>query len=230
LPSLKKHILYYRDYAKASLDEVVEFTKRKDYNTLYCKVLESCYVRNDGGKFKLIPLPQNAQIAPTYGMLAEDINEDGNLDLVGVGNSYEPEVVYGRYDAQIGFTFLGDGKGNFNSLSSMESGFFVNGDAKGMARIETSKGSMIVVTQNNDSVKTFLMKRSVKGSIVKAGKDESSAVLYLKKSRKRKLDVGYGATYLSQSSRTILINGQVDSLKIFNSKEGLSRTVRFNKH
>ncbi len=96
LPSLKKTCyIITRLHAKTSLDQLVEFTGRKDYNTLYCKVLESCYVRNEGGgKFKLAPLPQQAQIAPTYGMLAEDINEDGNLDLIGVGNSYEPEVVY----------------------------------------------------------------------------------------------------------------------------------------
>jgi len=161
-------------------------------------------------------------------MIAEDINEDGNLDLIGVGNSYSPEVVYGRYDAQIGFTFLGDGKGYFKSVNVAASGFFVNGDAKGMARVETPKGPMLVVTQNNDSVKTFTMKKSLKGSTIKVAKDESSAMVYLKGSR-RKLDLGYGTTYLSQSSRSILINGQVDSLKIFRTKGELSRTVRF-KH
>jgi enediyne biosynthesis protein E4 len=230
LPSLKKQILYYRDYAKYSLDQLVGITGKKGYLTLYSKVLESCYVRNDGGgKFVLVPLPQQAQIAPVYGMLAEDINEDGNLDLIGVGNSYSPEVVYGRYDAQIGFTFLGDGKGNFNYVNTTESGFFVNGDAKGLARIETSKGSMMVVTQNNDSVKTFILKKPLKGSSVKVAQNESSAILYLKGARKRKLDLSYGTTYLSQSSRTILINAQVDSLKVFRSNGNLPRTLHFDK-
>jgi len=186
-------------------------------------------LRNIGnGRFELSALPQQAQIAPIFGLLAEDINSDGNLDLLGVGNFYAPEIVYGRYDALRGVTFLGDGTGRLGYLSNEKSGFTVDGDAKGMVRLETSKGSLIVVTQNSDSIKSFFLKRPSDGKVVKVAANESSAVLYLKGARKRKVEMGYGTTYLSQSSRSILINDQIDSLKIFRANGDLTRTLIFH--
>ena len=176
LPSLKKKILQHKDYATYSMNDLIGITGTSNYKTVYCKMLESSFVRNNGdGKFEIIPLPQQAQIAPVFGLLAEDINADGNLDLLGVGNSYAPEIVYGRFDALKGVTFLGDGKGNFNFVGSTTSGFFVDGDAKGIARIETPKGSRIIVTQNNDSLKSFMMPDSVMRSKIDPAPDETHA-------------------------------------------------------
>lgn len=230
LPSLKKKILFHKDYASSSMIDIIGMTANKSYKSVYCRVLESSFIRNNGnGKFDLIPLPQQAQMAPVYGLLAEDINADGNLDLIGVGNSFAPEIVYGRYDALRGLTLLGDGKGNFNSVDSGASGFFVDGDAKGLARIETPKGSRIIVTQNNDSLKSFAIENSLIRSRIKGKPHEVSAVLFLKGSQKRKLELSYGSGYLSQSSRSILINRQVDSVQLFDNKGKLSRQLIFNK-
>jgi hypothetical protein len=45
--------------------------------------------------------------------------------------------------------------GNFKILGSPESGFYVDGDTKGMCRVETSGGSLVVVTRNNDTSQSF---------------------------------------------------------------------------
>ncbi len=231
LPALKKKILQHKDYAASSMDDVIKITGNKDYHSVYCKVLESSFVKNNGdGKFDLIPLPQQAQIAPIFGWLAEDINADGNLDLLGVGNSYAQEIVYGRYDALKGVTLLGDGKGNFNFVGSLTSGFFVDGDAKGIARIETDNGSKIIVTQNNDSLRSFMLNNSGSRSRVNILPTEEHGILFIKGGRTRKLELNYGSTYLSQSSRSILINDRVDSLKLFNSKGKLSRRLNQFRH
>jgi len=111
----------------------------KDYLTLYGKVLESSYLQNMGnGKFQLRPLPPQTQYGPLFGILAEDINNDGNLDILAVGNSYAPEVISGRMDALNGVTLLGKGDGTFDFIQSGNSGFFVSGDAKGI-RDESKK-------------------------------------------------------------------------------------------
>ena len=227
LPALKKKILQHKDYATYSMNDLVGITGTSNYKTIYCKILESAFVRNNGGgKFEITPLPQQAQLAPVFGLLAEDINGDGNLDLLGVGNSYSQEIVYGRFDALKGITFLGDGKGNFNFVGSAASGFMVDGDAKGIARITTPKGSRIIVTQNNDSLKAFTMPASVGRSNIEPGPDDTHVTYFLKGSRQRKFELNYGSTYLSQSSRKILVNDAVDSIKIFNSHGKLSRAIR----
>jgi hypothetical protein len=226
LPSLKKKILQHKDYATYSMGDLIGITGVKDHKTLYCKVLESSFIRNNGnGKFDLVPLPQQAQIAPIFGWLAEDVNVDGNLDLLGVGNSYAQEIVYGRFDALKGVTFLGDGEGKFTFTSSVQSGFFVDGDAKAIARIETSKGSRIIVTQNNDSLKAFAINNKLARSKVDVEQNENYAILHLEGSRTRKLELPFGSTYLSQSSRSILINDRVDSLRVFTADGKHSRKI-----
>ncbi len=47
-------------------------------------------------------------------MVADDVNGDGNLDILMVGNDYGNEVFVGRYDAFKGALLLGNGKGNFD--------------------------------------------------------------------------------------------------------------------
>jgi enediyne biosynthesis protein E4 len=230
LPSLKKKILQHKDYARYSMDDLIGITGTSDYKSIYCKTLQSSFIRNNGdGKFNLMPLPQRAQVAPVFGLLAEDINGDGNLDLLCVGNSYAPEIVYGRFDALQGVTFLGDGKGNFNFIGSNASGFLVDGDAKGIARVETPNASLIIVTQNNDSLRSFVTTSSIARSKIKPMKGETHAMIFLKNSPTRKLELNYGSSYLSQSSRTILVGASVDSVRIFNTSGKVSRTITTNQ-
>ncbi len=89
LPLLKRKILYHRTYANTSTNRLLEIAGKEDTEVLYCKTLQSSYIENMGnGKFQFKPLPTPIQIAPVYGVLAEDVNLDGNLDFIAVGNSY----------------------------------------------------------------------------------------------------------------------------------------------
>jgi hypothetical protein len=65
------------------------------------------------GKFKLHALPALAQMAPIMGIVTDDFNNDGNLDILFSGNDFGNEVTDGRYDAMNGLVLSGDGKGNF---------------------------------------------------------------------------------------------------------------------
>ena len=54
-----------------------------------------------------------AQFSMLNGMVLEDFNGDGNLDLLLNGNDFGTEVPLGRYDALNGLVLLGLGDGNF---------------------------------------------------------------------------------------------------------------------
>jgi hypothetical protein len=56
-----------------------------------CKAnfFNSSFVRNNGkGSFSIEPLPAVAQTSVINGMIAEDFDADGNLDLLLAGNDY----------------------------------------------------------------------------------------------------------------------------------------------
>ncbi|MEO5600765.1 MAG: VCBS repeat-containing protein [Cyclobacteriaceae bacterium] len=228
LPLLKRKILYHRTYANTSTNRLLEIAGPKDAQVLYCKILESVYIENKGaGKFVQHPLPLPMQLAPVYGLLAEDVNVDGNLDFIAVGNSYAPDVVSGRCDAFTGLVALGDGKGNFSPLPVSRSGFFVDGDAKSMVNMVIGSKPVTVVAQNNDSLKIFDRNISDKITVVNPAKMEVTAILINRNDGERKMEIGDGSGYLSQSSRRIIITRAIKGVKLFDRNGKLTRSIQF---
>ena len=151
LPFLASRFPRYKDYAGKTVTDI--FTPRELSNAVVKKAYTfatSLVLNNGDGSFKVVPLPDEAQIAPVYGMLAADIDHDGHIDLLVAGNfdGFKPQI--GRMAASYGLVLRGDGKGNFLPERPRESGFFVPGQARDIARIRTARGDLYVVTRNND--------------------------------------------------------------------------------
>jgi hypothetical protein len=73
------------------------------------------------------------------GIVVDDFDGDGNLDVALNGNDYGTEVSTGRYDAFNGLMLKGDGKGGFKPLSIMQSGIYIPGDGKGFVKLQSAK-------------------------------------------------------------------------------------------
>jgi hypothetical protein len=113
----------------------------------------------------------------------------------------------GRHDALNGLLLKGNGKGDFTSTTIAESGFFVKGDAKGLATIHTARNEdLLLATQNQDSLLVFRKKEIQNGDTPKwisLSPQDVSADIVFNGSRKRRIEFYYGSTFLSQSSRKI---------------------------
>jgi enediyne biosynthesis protein E4 len=229
IPGLKKKFLHYSDYADAPTDEIMKSLKTTALPRLYCNMLCSVFIENEGnGKLKISSLPSAAQVAPLFGMVAMDINDDGNLDLLGVGNFYWTDVVIGKYDALKGLTMLGDGKGNFSAMPLAKSGFIVDADARALARIETKQHqSVFIVAQVLDSLVMFKQQPFAKQKTINPQKAESYAMVGLAGDKKRKSELTYGSGYHSQSSRSVVVTSAVKSLDFYDSKGIRTRTIKF---
>jgi enediyne biosynthesis protein E4 len=214
IPFLKKKFLHYIDYAKAPSDKILEMFDKKASSTLYCKTLTSVYIENKGNfKFEIHPLPQQAQMAPLFGMSATDVNNDGNLDLIGVGNFYHTDVTVGQYDAQKGLTLLGDGRGNFKPTTLKQSGFIVDTDAKALARIETNNNkSLYLVSQIYKPMGVYAAKSNDGLKRINPTPKEISAIIELENGRKRKMEFNSTNGYLSQSSSTFALNNKIKKI------------------
>lgn len=156
IPPLKARYLNYEDYAKASVEEIFPAKDRTGAIERTVHTFASALARNDGnGSFTLVPLPDEAQLAPVYGILPRDIDGDGALDLLLAGNfdGFKPEI--GRASESRGLVLRGDGKGGFTPLSSAASGFVVPGQSRDVQRVRTRGGDLIVVARNNDRPLVF---------------------------------------------------------------------------
>ncbi len=221
--SIRKEYPTYESYGRASVDELWSEENRKNAMKLTATHLSSSYIENKGnGQFAIKPLPIEAQVAPVYGMLAEDVNDDGNLDLLLVGNDYGMEPLSGRHDAFNGLCLQGDGKGNFQCMSIAKSGFYVKGDAKGLAKVHSAKGEELwVATQNQDNLLVFSKTDKNTGSQsewIDLNPNDFYAEMVYKDNRKQRVEFYYGSTYLSQSSRKLEIGPDVINVVVTDFK------------
>jgi hypothetical protein len=205
------------------MTDLLTDAERKKATVLKATTFASSYIQNNGnGNFAIKPLPPLAQLAPLNGMIAEDINGDGNLDLVLSGNDYGNEVVNGRYDAFNGLVLLGDGAGNFTPLSLQQSGFFVPGDAKALVKLVAGKNWAVAASQNRNLLQLFTHTRAPE--IIRFENGDAVAVIHFKNGKKRKAELHYGTSFLSQSARFITTDSSMQQIEIWNNK-GEKRTV-----
>lgn len=218
----------YESYARATVDDIFPENLLKDAYIRDSRYFESSYIENNGnGTFRMHPLPNEAQVSPVFGMLSDDFNNDGNYDLLLVGNSYSSNVYDGNYDASIGLFMEGDGKGGLSPVLGRVSGFFADGDAKGMVELAMDDGSSrILISRNSDSLKVIKpLNQSLK--YIKLKSNDVSAVLTYKTGQKKYREFYYGSGYLSQSSRVCRVPDEVTSV-IISSYTGDTRTIQLS--
>ena len=139
----------------AEIDEICGPKFDKSLHLTARSFESSIFINNGKGVFDMRPLPNEAQFSPTLDMHIEDLNKDGHLDLILVGNMYNTEVETVRYDAGRGTILLGNGQGNFQSIPPHESGFFAWKNTKSIEKIVVKGKELYLVGVNNGKLLVF---------------------------------------------------------------------------
>jgi hypothetical protein len=225
-PALKKKYETYKHFATAGVDDIIPQKKRLAALRLEANTLQTCFVRNEGnGKFTIIPLPPAAQVSSINGMIADDFDGDGNLDVLLNGNDFGTHVSIGRYDALNGLLLKGDGNGGFSPQSIQQSGIYVPGNGKALTKIAGAKGNyLIAASQHRDKLKLFELKR--KTQLMKVNAGDCRAVLHFRNGKTRKEEFYYGSSFISQSGRFVLLDENISSIDI-TDHAGQVRTLSF---
>ncbi len=159
---MRRRFPKYETYATTTFDELFTTTELEGAYVLRAERLTTSYLENRGNgpdghpTFTIRDMPLITQTAPVHRMITDDLNGDGHLDVLMVGNSYAPDVHVGRYDAFIGQALLGDGTGQFRPLTLGESGFHVDTDVKDIIQLKRNGKPAWVVASNNDSLRVFI--------------------------------------------------------------------------
>lgn len=146
----------YDAFAESTLQDV--YSKEALDSALHYEVwtFASSYIENKGnGRFEVVPLPIEAQFSSINGILVDDYNNDGNLDILTAGNFYASEIETPRNDASMGLIMLGDGNGKFNSVKASESGLYAPYDTRNVKSINIAGNKAIIMANNNDSLRIF---------------------------------------------------------------------------
>ncbi len=157
---LALHVPRYSTFAAATVAQLLSPASLQ--HALHDQVdsFASLYLQNNGdGTFTAVPLPTLAQISPIRGIVAHDVDGDGNLDLIVAGNFTEMEPNTTPPDAGNGLWLRGDGRGHFTPVTPFESGFLASRGVSGLSLMKTPAGSAVLVANTGDSLQAFTLLR-----------------------------------------------------------------------
>ncbi len=161
LPMIKKNFIKYTDYANKSVAELFTPEQLKDGIEKKIVTTKSSFLINDGkGNFELKALPFAAQFSPISAIETGDFDKDGILDIVLAGNFFDVLPEWGRFDANYGLFLKGQGKGEFQTIKSKDSGFRSMGQVRKMYKLRTNgNNEVLVLAKNNDKAQVFSFKK-----------------------------------------------------------------------
>jgi hypothetical protein len=159
-PFLANKVKTFKEFASLTMPEIYGREKLEKSTHFMAHSFASIILKNNGnGEFTIQEMPSKAQFSPTLGIEIADINNDGYLDIFGVGNVYESEVETIRYDASKGYILLGNKSGNYQVLQ--DNSYFNNNEAKEIKKI-IIKGVLHFIILNKNNKLTLLKASNTK--------------------------------------------------------------------
>jgi hypothetical protein len=159
LVSLKKQNLKHTEFAKKSIHDLFSTAVLEKTYMVEGNYFKSAVALNDGnGNFTLKPLPQAVQFSSVSDIYCADLNDDGHPDLVLGGNDSGFMPQFSKLDASFGQVLLNDGKGNFQTIDSQESGLLLKGDVKAIKALEIGQKRHLLVVINKEKPQLYQLK------------------------------------------------------------------------
>lgn len=160
IPSIKKMYSDYTSFARADVSALMTNFNRTNEIKISATQFQSVWIENKGNyQFVIHPLPIEAQWSPVHCIIANDFNGDGSIDILLSGNEFNVHPFAGRIDAGNGLLLKGDGKGNFTSLSILESGIYIPGNGREMVQFAYKNTYAVAAAQNNGRLLLFERKK-----------------------------------------------------------------------
>lgn len=156
-PFINTKLKTYREFAAATLPDIYGQTKLNNATHYESFNFKSVILRNTGNSnFKIEDLTQRAQFSPILSTIIYDINNDGNLDIFGVGTINASEVETIRYDASKGFVLTGNQEGQYQFYH--DTSYFNNKEATSINRITINNTVHFIILNKNDTLKLLRLK------------------------------------------------------------------------
>ena len=156
VPWIAERFPTHTAWSRATIADVLE-NHRDKMRALTTTTLATTVFLNRKDHFEAIPLPTEAQFAPTFGICVADFDGDGREDIFLAQNFFAFRVEDSRLDSSRGLLLRGDGKGGFVPVPGQTSGIKVHGEQRGgaVADFDQDGRADLVVTQNGNATKLF---------------------------------------------------------------------------
>ncbi len=156
MPRVQQRIETHMAFADATLDEILG-SQLESAGRLEATSFDHILFLSSDGAYEAVPLPREAQFAPSSYAGIADFDGDGHEDLFLTQNLFTTEIETPRYDAGRGLLLRGDGTGNLQPVPGQVSGIRVYGDQRAAAYADYNGDGRIdlAVSQNGAATKLY---------------------------------------------------------------------------
>lgn len=212
--AMRRKFPKYNTYARATVEEIMGETNMQQAIKLEATHFQSTILLNGSNGFTVQPLPVEAQFAPIKGMMALDLNEDSNLDMLLIGNNHETEVVTGRHDAMNGLTLLGQGDGTFKVERGSDNGFLFQENARSLVHALINDKLNFIASANGRKVQAFELAQSEAYILEELSHMNDVMVIEWPNGLKRKVEYAQIQGYYGHSSSRIILSSSLSGVQI----------------
>ncbi|MDW3649012.1 MAG: VCBS repeat-containing protein [Bacteroidia bacterium] len=156
LVMLKKRFRQYSKFANSSIDQIFSPEELEASVKRKADFFHSVIVWNEGaGKFRMEKLPQEAQLAPIYTILIEELDNFKGPEILIAGNLYEIQPAIGRMDGLNGLVLSrkpapeGD---TYTYTPWRHQKLDINGQIRDVKLLRIKGKSHLLIAPNNDKL------------------------------------------------------------------------------
>lgn len=154
LASKKQIFNSYEKYADARLTDIFSDSDLKKAKKLTANHQETTlFLSTESKKFKTTSLPTQAQYAPVSEIITSDFNQDGNKDILLLGNDDNYKLRIGKFDANYGTLLMGNANGTYKYIPQTRSGLSIKGSNTHAVLIS----DQLILTSYGAPTKTYLL-------------------------------------------------------------------------
>ncbi|MEO6894145.1 MAG: VCBS repeat-containing protein, partial [Ginsengibacter sp.] len=155
IPTMSTRFPTYKSYADATINEIFTPEEMEGARHLQANDLNTEFFEfGNDKKYHKKSLPIQAQFSPVFSITNLDYDKDGNPDLLLCGNINQARLQFGKSDANYGVLLKGDGRGNFQYINQLQSGFKIRGDVRSVISINND----LLFGINQDAIKVYRLR------------------------------------------------------------------------
>ena len=154
MPFVSEKFKTYDEFGTATITDVLDGLISDKTVLQEVHTFSNSVFVNNSGSLEQVVLPNEAQIAPVYGIAIDDFDKDGVVDIFLAGNMYNREVETTRSDAGKG-CLLTYQDGKFVTSRSLKTGVSADKDVRDVAIVKDKNRSMLVIANNNDAMQVY---------------------------------------------------------------------------
>ena len=148
MPFIKNKFKDFEGYANANVLDIFGQKGLNEGINLKATEFSSGYLKRVNDGYKFIAFPDPIQVSAVRDMEVDDLNYDGKMDIIFVGNLYDAEVETTRHDASNGIVLLQKSDGTFDVVNVRDSGLYAPGNSRKITKLVEKNKTTFLVSNN----------------------------------------------------------------------------------